>query len=226
MLKIEHLYFSYSNKPNLLNDINFTLQTGEYVSILGVNGSGKSTLIRLILGLIIPTSGIINSDFKNIAYVPQRFNQLNTHFPITVREVLYCYKAVKKKRNYKNISQVLKLLNLENEQETLIGQLSGGQCQKLFIARALLGNPDLLILDEPSNGIDSISRTEIYNLLAELNNKQKMTIICVEHNLRAAVKNSTIIYHIEKGRGHLCLPKQYIKENIKNNLGDITDVDL
>ncbi|MBB5336081.1 metal ABC transporter ATP-binding protein [Pectinatus brassicae] len=220
MLKIDHLYFSYNNVKNLLTDINFTLNDGEYISIIGSNGSGKSTLIRLILKLIEPTDGTINNTFKNMAYVPQRFNQLNIHFPITVREVLASYKKVRH-NGCQDISEVLNLLNLKEKEQTLIGQLSGGQCQKVFIARALLGNPDLLVLDEPSNGIDVKSRDEIYELLANLNKSKKMSIICVEHNLQAAVKNSTLLYHIKKGHGHMCLPERYAQEYIKNDLGDI-----
>ncbi|MDQ0202780.1 metal ABC transporter ATP-binding protein [Pectinatus haikarae] len=220
MLNIEHLYFSYSNKPNLLQDINFSVNTGDYISIIGANGSGKSTLVRLILGLLQPSSGTIENSFANMAYVPQRFNQLNTHFPITVKEILYCYKNVRRKYVNKKINDVLTLLHMENEENTLIGQLSGGQCQKVFIARALLSDPELLILDEPSNGIDRQSQAEIYNFLLHLNRQDKTTVICVEHNLQAALKNSTAFYHIEKGKGHICLPEQYVKEYIKSDLGE------
>ncbi|TCS79655.1 metal ABC transporter ATP-binding protein [Pectinatus cerevisiiphilus] len=223
MLKIKHLYFSYSNKPELLKDINFSVNRGEYISIIGSNGSGKSTLVRLILGLLKPSSGTISNSFQNMAYVPQRFNQLNTHFPITVKEILNCYKNVRKKHIHKEIKDVLTLLHMPEEENTLIGQLSGGQCQKVFIARALLGDPDLLILDEPSNGIDRQSQIDIYNFLANLNKNEKMTVICVEHNLQAALKNSTSFYHIEKGKGHVCLPEKYIKEYIKSDLGENTE---
>ena len=220
MLEIDHLYFSYSNKPDLLKDIKLTINNGDYISIIGPNGSGKSTLVRLILGLITPVSGTIKNTFESTAYVPQRFNQLNTHFPITVKEVLSCYKNVQKKQINKKFSDVLKLMHIEKEENTLIGQLSGGQCQKVFIARALLGDPDLLILDEPSNGIDRQSQVEIYDFLRCLNRDGKMTVICVEHNLQAAVKNSTALYHIEKGNGHICMPQQYIKEYLESDLGD------
>ncbi|WP_196595177.1 metal ABC transporter ATP-binding protein [Pectinatus frisingensis] len=220
MLKINNLYFSYNNQRNLLININLTVNHGDYISIIGSNGSGKSTLIRLILGLLTPDSGTIESTYPTTAYVPQRFNQLNTHFPITVNEVLNCYKKVQKKSLTVKIPDVLKLLHLNGKENTLIGQLSGGQCQKLFIARALLGNPKLLILDEPSNGIDRQSQIEIYDFLHTLNRQDKTTIICVEHNLQAAVKNSTALYHIEKGHGHICLPQQYIKEHLENDIGE------
>lgn len=223
MLKTEHLYFSYSNKPKLLQDINFSVNEGEYISIIGSNGSGKSTLVKLILGLLHPSSGTINNSFKNMAYVPQRFNQLNTQFPITVKEILQCYKNVRKKYIHKEIKNVLELMHMGKEENTLIGQLSGGQCQKVFIARALMGDPDLLILDEPSNGIDTQSQKEIYDFLAYLNKEKKMTVICVEHNLQAALNNSTAFYHVEKGRGHICLPRQYVNEHIKRDLGDNTE---
>lgn len=220
MLKIEHLFFSYSNQTNLLNDINFTAQKGTYISIIGSNGSGKSTLVKLILGLLKPSAGVINNSFINTAYVPQRFGQLNVNFPITVKEVFSCYrKSCKRVIDSKAFDAILSLLQLDKLQKHLIGQLSGGQCQKVFIARALLSKPDLLILDEPSNGIDMQSQKDIYSFLAELNQNKKLTIICVEHNLQAALKNSTAFYHIENGSGHVCLPKQYVKEHIKSDLG-------
>jgi zinc transport system ATP-binding protein len=88
----------------------------------------------------------------------------------------------------------------------LMGTLSGGQNQKILIARALMGNPDLLILDEPSTGVDINSQKEIYGLLKRINTENGITIVSVEHNLNAAISNSTLIYHLLGGQGHLCSP--------------------
>ena len=96
--------------------------------------------------------------------------------------------------------------------DRLISKLSGGQAQRVSIARALIGKPDLIILDEPSTGIDRKSQEGIYALLRNLNQKHHITIISVEHNIEMALANSTNIYHIANGQGHLCSPEQYASE--------------
>ena len=101
--------------------------------------------------------------------------------------------------------------------DALMGTLSGGQSQKIFIARALMGEPELLLLDEPSTGIDSKSQEEIYSFLKKMNMEKNITIVSVEHNLSAAISNSTLIYHLDKGKGHLCTPKQYAEEFLNIN---------
>ena len=104
--------------------------------------------------------------------------------------------------------------------DKLVGALSGGQRQKAFIARALMGEPGLLVLDEPSAGVDIGSRREIYAHLKRLNVERGMTIPSVEHNLEAALRNSTSIYHIENRRGHECSPATYEREYLRLNERD------
>ena len=99
---------------------------------------------------------------------------------------------------------------MESQAEELVGNLSGGQYQRMLIARALMGNPDLLILDEPSTGVDVSSQKEIYTVLHRLNTEQKLTILAVEHNLYAAARYSSMLYHIANGHGHLCTPQHYL----------------
>ena len=216
MIQINNLFFSYtSGAPYILNDISLTINNGEYLSILGDNGCGKSTLVKLILNFLSPTKGtIVNSD-KNIGYVPQKSDFLNSQFPITVYEMLNCYRKVLKIKDKTLVVRRLEAINMLDFKDSLIGTLSGGQCQKIFIVRALLGNPDLLILDEPSTGIDVTSQKEIYSLIRDLNKNNKITVIAIEHNLNAAMSNSSLIYHISKGKGHLCTPDKYIKEYLK-----------
>ncbi|AJA49631.1 putative metal transport system ATP-binding protein TP [Clostridium pasteurianum DSM 525 = ATCC 6013] len=199
MIEIKNLYFSYNKSlPYILNNINLTIEKGVYISILGENGSGKSTFIKLLLNLIKPTRGTIHICAKNIGYVPQTLNNFNNSFPITVAEILNCHKSALKIKDSKCIDKVLSIVNMNNFKNNLIGELSGGQKQKIFIARALMGKPDLLILDEPSTGIDVKSQKDIYSFLRELNKKNNITIISVEHNLQAAIENSTHIFNINK----------------------------
>ena len=102
--------------------------------------------------------------------------------------------------------------------DRLIGTLSGGQCQKVLIARALLGSPQLLIFDEPSTGIDVKSQQELYKFMQELH-EQGITIITVEHNLKFAARNADKMYHVINGHGHFCNPQEYVQEYMQDNVG-------
>ncbi len=220
MLEISHLSFAYEQGPYILQDLNFTLSDGSYVAIVGENGCGKSTLIKLILGLLSPTAGTIHSTFKKPAYVPQPTDMVNKQFPITVYEVLDYTRQVLHIKDKKATHRALARMNIEFLQDHLIGALSGGQFQKVMIARALLGHPDLLIFDEPSTSMDMKSQADLYPLIHELNQKQGITIITVEHNLRYAASQAMTFFHMRDKRGHFCTPQDYIKEYLQENGGE------
>ncbi len=216
-IQTNKLYFSYTGlPPYLLNGIDLEIKDGDYVSILGENGCGKSTLMKLILGFLKPTKGTIVTQAKRIGYVPQKNDFSNSSFPITVYEMLNAYRKLLKIKNKEVIYDVLQKVGMSSFTDSLMGTLSGGQSQKIFIARALMGNPDLLILDEPSTGVDIGSQKEIYHFLTSINKKNGITIVSVEHNLDAAISNSTLIYHLSGGKGHLCTPEKYTAEFLKN----------
>jgi zinc transport system ATP-binding protein len=213
MIKAENLYFSYTGaNPYILRGLNLELRDGEYVSVVGDNGSGKSTLIKLILRLLRPTSGIIETSAQRTGYVPQRNDGSQAGFPITVFEMLDSYRHLLKIKGRDIISESLRQVGLTDFSGALMGTLSGGQSQKILIARALMGHPDLLILDEPSTGVDAGSQKEIYSIIKKLNNEKGITIVSVEHNLVAAISNSTQIYHLDNGHGHICTPAQFSAE--------------
>lgn len=217
MIKIENLFFSYTgSSPYILNDLNLEIRKGEYISVVGENGSGKSTLMRLMLKFIKPISGSIVIQAKRIGYVPQKNDFSNSGFPITVYEVLNSYRRLLKIKNKDILPEVLEQVGMLDFKNSLMGTLSGGQSQKIMIARALIGNPDLLILDEPSTGVDMNSQKEIYSFLKKINKDNCITIISVEHNLDAAISNSTLIYHLANGQGHLCNPGKYADEFLKS----------
>jgi zinc transport system ATP-binding protein len=216
MIQANDLYFSYSGSlPYILDNINFNFRDGDYISILGENGCGKSTLIRLILKFIKPVKGSILSHAKRIGYVPQKSGYSNSGFPITVYEMLNSYRHLLKIKNKRAVFDCLEMVGLESCWNKLIGTLSGGQHQKVFIARALLGVPDLLLLDEPSTGIDVQSQKDIYSFLRKLNEENGVTIVSVEHNLEAAISNSTLIYHLSGGHGHLCTPEKFASKYLR-----------
>lgn len=209
MINIKDLCFSYSNKPPyLLKNINLDIQSGIYLSIVGENGSCKTTLIKLILGLLKPTSGSIEINSDSIGYVPQRLDSFNSQFPITVKEVLICHKKTLKNKNI-NISSILENVSMSDYENRLLGMLSGGQQQRVLIARALMGNPDIIILDEPSTGVDEKNQIEIYGILKKLNEIDKKTIISIEHNIDIALKNSTHILKVDNGNINLFTTDEY-----------------
>lgn len=184
---------------NILQNINFCVKRGDYVAVIGPNGGGKSTLVKLLLGLLKSTDGTIElfgkeqSDFKEyckIGYVPQRAEGIDVSFPISVEEVIglgLAYKSSLFKRSsadeamqIQSVMEKMDILELKNRR---ISDLSGGQRQRVMIARALVSRPQILILDEPNAGVDTHSQRKFYDLLKELNEKEKITILFVTHDL-------------------------------------------
>ena len=218
MIQLEHVSFAYEHGPYLLQDINMTIADGDYISVVGENGSGKSTLIKLILGLLSPSRGNITDTFRQRAYVPQRFETMN-QFPITVYEVLNCQRHILGLKDKAIIRDSLEKMDVYGLKDQLIGNLSGGQCQKVLIARALMGKPDSLIFDEPSTGIDVKSQMELYPFIKTLNQQHGVTVVTVEHNLKFAVHNSTKMFHVVGGHGHFCSPQDYIQEYVSDSMG-------
>lgn len=185
-LRIDNLNFSYGQK-NIIHNLSFGIPSGSFLSIIGKNGTGKSTLIKCILKTLkIPNNVIFLDDidinsiktFRNIGYVPQK-TEFNYEFPITVKEILlssYRGKAIDKL--FKETISLLDLKKLYNEN---INNLSGGQLQRIFIARALLTEPKLLILDEPTVGVDVENLKSLHLVLKELKEK-KVTIVLITHD--------------------------------------------
>ena len=166
MIETENLCFSYTGSPPyVLDDVSLKIGDGDYVSVLGENGCGKSTLIRLILHFLKPTCGTIVSHAKRVGYVPQKNDFSNPDFPITVYEMLDSYRRLLEIEDKSVVEKSLSLVGMGKFRHALMGSLSGGQSQKVRIARAIMGEPDLLVLDEPSTGVDLASRKEIYGFV-------------------------------------------------------------
>ncbi|MFR5264280.1 metal ABC transporter ATP-binding protein [Clostridium sp.] len=214
MINIKSLCFSYDGSENYnLNNINLKIPKGHYISVVGENGSYKTTFIKLLVGSLKPSSGSIEKNIKSIGYVPQRSDNFNSEFSITVYEILKIHLKSLKLKDLQEIDRVLDIVHMENFKNSLIGNLSGGQQQRIFIARALLGSPELLVLDELSTGIDEKTQLEIYELLSSLNKNNNLTIISVEHSKEKALKYSSKI--IELSLGNLSF---YSKDEYKNKL--------
>jgi len=219
MINIKNLSFSYDSKSaEVLKDVNLNIKKGVYLSIVGENGSSKTTLIKLILGILKPNKGDIKINSELIGYVPQRLDSFNSQFPITVKEVLNCHKKTLKDKNI-DINSILTQVNMEEFRDRLLGMLSGGQQQRILIARALMGDPDIIILDEPSTGVDEANQKDIYKILKSLNRDKNKTIISIEHNIDIALANSTHILKVDKGSMNLYTVEEYVElRNKKENL--------
>lgn len=227
MLEIKNLSVSYGNTPALQN-VDLVVEEGEFLGIMGPNGGGKSTLLKAILGLVEPSRGSIqfmteqNGKSKKIGYVPQ-FAVIDRRFPITVREVVlsghiragfHPFFKYSKEDETDTIIQ-LERVGIAELADRSIMALSGGEFQKMLIARALAVHPKILLLDEPTASVDAASREQIYSLLGELN--QEMTIIMVTHDMMAvssninklACLNETLVYHGEPELNESVVNKLY-----------------
>ncbi len=218
ILKVSDLSFKYAdNETPILRNVNFTLDEGDFLGIIGTNGAGKSTLIKLILGMLPMQSGSVSlfgTDIKSgiardkIGYVSQKANSFNTAFPATVREVvmanLYSKRGLFKrytKEDYKLCDEVLAQVGMRDFADKLIGKLSGGQQQRVFIARALICKPRLILMDEPVVGIDAPSAEEIMSLIGELN-KSGITIVMTNHDTPSLVRAaSSLLIFCSHGNG-------------------------
>jgi zinc transport system ATP-binding protein len=188
-------------KFNALHHVNFTLKKGEFLHIVGPNGSGKTTLVKTLVGLIKPTTGVITMNAFHMGYLPQKLLS-KSNLPMTVREVIYS--------GFKNQSLIptledcaliktwLKKMEIEHLYTESMAYLSGGQQQRVYLIRALIANPDLLILDEPTSALDPSFREKFYLLLDELNKKEHTTIIHVTHDLTDAVKDDCTIMYVDQ----------------------------
>jgi len=198
VVTVKNLTFGY-DKHLVLKNINLDIFRGDYLGIVGPNGSAKSTLLKLILGLLKPKEGkiqLFNQDinqFKEwgrIGYVAQKATSFNSSFPATVEEVIAAnlypkiglFKSIKKVHLDK-VDRVLRIVGMEGYKNRLIGNLSGGQQQKVFIARTLVSEPEIIFLDEPTVGIDISSQMEFYDLLERLNKEMNITIVIVSHDI-------------------------------------------
>jgi zinc transport system ATP-binding protein len=194
---VRDLSFAYTQKP-VLNKISFSLESGDFLAVVGKNGSGKSTLAKCLLGLLkVPNDTIFLDDVDinvmskthNIGYVPQK-PDFNSEFPITVKEILTSSYRGKRDKSFTSIVNDLEINRFYYDN---INCLSGGQLQRIFIARALINRPKLLILDEPTAGIDKANLDSLKEILRKLKN-QKITIIMITHHMDFALDLANIFF--------------------------------
>lgn len=216
-IKVSNLVFGYNAMP-VLKDLSFSIPEGDLCCITGENGSGKSTLMKLILGELKGYKGSISlfgkamkeyNDLTWIGYVPQASVMNKVAFPTTCREIVVqgLYKQfgivrIPRKKHYKVAEQALAKMDLERYARVPFNQLSGGLQQRVMICRALINDPKLLILDEPTAGVDKESKESFLGLLNKINQEQKITCLLVSHEYQLVSERLKLdsTYRIEDGR--------------------------
>ncbi|QGQ45739.1 metal ABC transporter ATP-binding protein [Metabacillus sediminilitoris] len=220
LVSMQNIVFGYTHTPSL-NGVSFEIKSGEFVGVTGPNGASKSTMLRIMLGLLKPWEGFVTVSKRNaegksltIGYVPQQIASFNTGFPSTVLELVRSgrYKKGKwlKKLDHddkQKIENALKMVGMWDFRFHKIGALSGGQKQKLMIARVLASDPDLLVLDEPTTGMDTESRRGFYKFMYHQVKKHNKTVVMVTHEQDEVQKYLDKILRLEKGEqgGWKCL---------------------
>lgn len=208
-VEIRNLNFTYKSR-DILKDINITIKDKEFTAIVGPNGGGKTTLLKTILGLVKPSSGEVKiygktADYKKnyIGYVPQ-FSKFEKEFPINVVDVVLMGRLKFGKKFFHKYSKkdmhiaqkIMVSLDIWELKDRKIGQLSGGQMQKVLIARALCMEPKLLLLDEPTASIDIKSKKHIYSMLKDLN--KDITILIVTHDTGKIFSYTDKVFYLNK----------------------------
>ena len=229
IIQIENVSAGYDQKQ-VLHDVNLTVYSDDYLGIIGPNGGGKTTLMRLILGLKKPTEGKISylkdgKEVKEIAmgYLPQ-YNALDKEFPISVYEVVLSGLSKKKglfsrysKEQHQQVLDTLERMQLNDLRDRHIGALSGGQLQRVLLARAIVAKPDVVILDEPNTYIDRRFQKQMYEMLEQIN--KECAIIIVSHDIAEVLNN---VKHIACVNHHLHyhdtadMPREKLEEHFLN----------
>ena len=191
ILRTDHLSVAYSGRE-VLTDVSLTLCRRDFVGVIGPNGGGKTTLMRAILGLVRPSAGTVQFFREGqavprlrIGYLPQ-YNALDHRFPITVREVIESG-LLGTATSHTDADTLLQFLDLTPLAQRPISALSGGQLQRALLGRALIAEPELLILDEPNTYLDGRSTTRLYDLLGEVN--RRAAILLVSHDVGSVLHN-------------------------------------
>ncbi len=227
ILEVKNVSFAYSANAPVLTAISLNIHSGDYLGVIGPNGGGKTTLLKIMLGLLQPTSGSISlfgqdiRDFKDwpaIGYVPQKAVNFDLKFPATVKEVVAMGRFGKRgllrlptKEDRNQVEEALRQVDMIEYRDRLIGDLSAGQQQRVFIARALATEPKIIFLDEPTVGVDVATQEQFYRLLEKLNQTLGLTLVLVSHDIDVIANEATELACINQTLVYHGSPKEFVK---------------
>jgi len=205
LIQVEGLTVRYG-AYEVLTDISFSVPSGDFLAVAGPNGSGKTTLIKALVGLTPPAGGRIRTGpGVSLGYLPQKSTYVDPRFPATVREVVESGVLVRRsfpkritRRDEEKIQDTLRLLQIEDLADMRVGKLSGGQQQRVHLSRAMVDDPNLLVLDEPTGALDPRSRECFYSTLAHLNRKHQVTVIIVTHDSHSIGDYARTILYLDR----------------------------
>lgn len=225
IIELSNVSFSYGEEV-VIQNVSLQVHKGDYLGIIGPNGGGKSTLLKLMLGLLSPTKGevcLYQTPIKKfrawsrIGYVSQHVTHIDPHFPMTVEEVVtmgrYPHLGLFRfptKNDTHIVEKALDQVDMLVFRNRLVGDLSGGQQQRVFIARALAGEPDVIVLDEPTTGVDVKTQKQFYTLLQKLNTTLGLTLVLVSHELDIVAHEATEIAYINRELVYHGVPKNFV----------------
>jgi zinc transport system ATP-binding protein len=218
LVELEHVCFDYGSE-RVLDEVDLTVRAGDFLGIIGPNGSGKTTLLRIVLGLLAPGCGHVRvfgrdvrefREWHRIGYVPQKAVAFEARFPASVFEVVLSGRSGRaglgrrfRAGDRERALHALETVGMVDYRERLIGRLSAGQQQRAFIARALASEPELLLLDEPTVGVDVDAQDQFYSLLQHLNRDLGTALVLISHDVAVIAKevrqlaclNRRLVFH-------------------------------
>ncbi len=221
LVSVKNVRYDYVKGYPAISDVNFDVMEGDFIGMIGPNGGGKSTLLKIMMGILPIQQGTVTlfgteirkfKQWNKIGYVSQKATHFDKRFPATVKEIVAMGRIQTrgifnhlKKEDYAACSDALKEVGMLEYENRPLYELSGGQQQRVFIARAIASHPKLLVLDEPTIGIDMKAQEQFYELLKKLRQEKGLTIILVSHDIDVIASqvnnyvciNQTLIYHGE-----------------------------
>ncbi|KKR22006.1 MAG: ABC transporter related protein [Parcubacteria group bacterium GW2011_GWE2_39_37] len=228
IIEVKNVSFAYE-KVDVLKNITLDIHKGDYVGIIGPNGAGKTTLFKVMLGLLKPREGSVSlfgqdlayfKDWHKIGYVPQKSTNFDSNFPATVRDVVLMARYVPgkifqkaSKEDELAAEKALRQVNMIEYADRMISDLSGGQQQRIFIARALVNEPEIIFLDEPTSGIDKTSQDNFYKILQNLNKELGLTLVLISHDIERITEEVMHIACVDTTLTCHTSPTEYLKES-------------
>ncbi|MDG1996774.1 MAG: ATP-binding cassette domain-containing protein, partial [Emcibacteraceae bacterium] len=207
LLTLNDVSKSY-HKNLVLENVSFSVERGQTVTLIGPNGAGKSTLMKISLGILDASSGSVDLEKGiSIGYMPQKV-MIDETLPLSVRDFLY----LRPLTSYEDVAEALETVCLTRLSDQPVQSASGGEMQRILLARAILGKPDLLVLDEPVQGIDIMGQQEIYGLIAKIRDETGCGVLMISHDLHLVMASTDQVLCLNR---HICCSgsPEFVKEN-------------